>query len=230
MPSITSVVGVVPSDVVWEGWGRAGPATASFSWEGRPLPFMPYLGMELELARLGRGERAELRRAHAAGRAAHPGREAAAAIAVETFAGEMLVIGGDEDRTWPSGLMARTIAARRSAVGRATALLDWPNAGHALAGPGTEPVAPMLGGGGTANGLAEARRMSWAATIAFLKPTLRAADNSDDKRGRSARPSDEGHGPGSRCRAQEAAARGTGAREDAPCPYARPNPRAPARP
>jgi acetyl esterase/lipase len=84
----------------------------------------------------------------------------------------MLLIGGDDDRVWPSGPMARAIADRRAAAGRATAVLTWPDAGHALAGPGTEPIAPMLANGGTANGLAGARSTAWAATIAFLKRTL----------------------------------------------------------
>ena len=172
LPWIAAIVGVVPSDVVWEGWGRAGPATSSFSWDGKPLPFVPYLGFDLELARLQRGERMEARRPHIAGRAAYPERIAAATIKVEDYAGQMLLIGGDDDRVWPSGAMARAIADRRAAAGRATAVLTWPDAGHALAGPGTEPVAPMLANGGTATGLAGARSSAWAATIAFLKRTL----------------------------------------------------------
>ncbi|GGI67009.1 palmitoyl-CoA hydrolase [Polymorphobacter multimanifer] len=172
LPWITAIVGVVPSDVVWEGWGRAGPATASFSWENRPLPFVPYLGFDLELARLQRGERMEARRPHIAGRAAYPERIAAATIKVEDYAGQMLLIGGDDDRVWPSGPMARAMANRRAAAGLTTAVLTWPDAGHALAGPGTEPIAPMLANGGTANGLAGARSTAWAATIAFLKSTL----------------------------------------------------------
>lgn len=172
LPWISAVVGVVPSDVVWEGWGRAGPATASFSWDGKSLPFVPYLGVDLELARVARGERMEMRRPHQAGRTANPERAAAAAIKAEDFAGAMLLIGGDDDRVWPSGPMARAIAERRAAAGLSTALLTWPDAGHALAGPGTEPVAAMLANGGTASGLAAARGTAWAATIAFLKRTL----------------------------------------------------------
>lgn len=170
---ITAIVGVVPSDVVWEGWGRAGPATASFSWDGEPLQFVPYLGFDLELARLQRGERMEGRRPHIAGRAAHPERIADATIRAEDFAGEMLLIGGDDDRVWPSGPMARAIAERRAAAGRSTAVLTWPDAGHALAGPGTEPIMPLLANGGTAAGLAAARQTAWAATIAFLNRTLK---------------------------------------------------------
>ena len=173
LPWITAIVGVVPSDVVWEGWGRAGPTTASFSWDGKPLPFVPYLGVDLELARVARGEHMEMRRPHMAGRAAYPERVAEATIRVEDFAGEMLLIGGDDDRVWPSGAMTRAIAARRAAAGRATALLTWPDAGHALAGPGTEPIAPMLANGGSASGLAAARSTAWAATIAFLNCTLK---------------------------------------------------------
>jgi dienelactone hydrolase len=172
-PWLTAVAGIVPSDVVWEGWGRPGPATASFSWEGKALPFVPYLGTDLELARARRGEPMEMRRPHVAGRAANPERVSAATIAVDGFAGEVLVIGGDDDRVWPSGAMARSVAQRRAEAGRATVLLTFADAGHALAGPGTDPVQPMLGNGGTAPGLAAARSTAWAATIAFLNRTLK---------------------------------------------------------
>ncbi|MBC7505038.1 MAG: hypothetical protein H7267_04865 [Sandarakinorhabdus sp.] len=122
LPWLTAVVSVVPSDVVWEGWGGQGPATASFSWDGKALPFVPYLGVDLELARVARGERMEMRRPNIAGRAANPERVRAATIPVENFAGEMLVIGGDDDRVWPSAGMARAIAERRDEAGRTTAL------------------------------------------------------------------------------------------------------------
>ena len=47
---ITSVVASVPSDVVWEGWGPGvQPGTrSSFSLDGKPLPFVPYIGFAEE--------------------------------------------------------------------------------------------------------------------------------------------------------------------------------------
>ncbi len=172
LPWLQAVVAVVPSDVVWEGWGRPGPATSSFSWDGKPLPFVPYLGVEQEFARVARGERMEMRRPHIAGRAANPDRVPAARIRVEDYAGALLLIGGDDDRVWPSGPMAQAVADTRAAAGRSTALLRFADAGHALAGPGTDPVGIMQANGGTLAGIAQARSTAWAATIAFLQRHL----------------------------------------------------------
>ncbi|MDT7933069.1 MAG: acyl-CoA thioester hydrolase/BAAT C-terminal domain-containing protein [Sphingomonadaceae bacterium] len=57
---VKAVVAVVPSDVVWEGWGGSGPATASFAFDGRPLAFEPYVGMDAELAKVAKGEPMDL--------------------------------------------------------------------------------------------------------------------------------------------------------------------------
>ena len=173
LPWLRAVVGVVPSDVVWEGWGRKGPPTASFTWAGAPLPFVPYLGVEQEFARVARGEPMEMRRPHIAGRAAYPERVPAARIAVEEYAGALMVIGGDDDKVWPSGPMAAAVAENRARMGKGTALLRFADAGHALAGPGTDPARPMLGNGGTLGGVAQARLISWAATLNFLERNLK---------------------------------------------------------
>ncbi|OSZ64541.1 hypothetical protein CAP39_13395 [Sphingomonas sp. IBVSS1] len=178
---VQAVVAVVPSDVVWEGWGRPGPATSSFSWEGKPLPFVPYLGVEQEFSRVARGERMEMRRPHVAGRAANPERVPAARIRVEEYAGALLLIGGDDDRVWPSGPMAQAVADTRAAAGRSTALLRFADAGHALAGPGTDPVGIMQANGGTLAGIAQARSTAWAATIAFLRRQLGEAGSQATK-------------------------------------------------
>jgi BAAT / Acyl-CoA thioester hydrolase C terminal len=137
------VVGIVPSDVVWEGWGPtvAGDDTrSSFAWDGQPLAYVPYRGMTETIAALSRGERRAIRTPHDDGRAANPARVAAAKIPVERFTGELLVAGGDRDGTWASGYMVRNIAARRAQAGLPTAALVFPNAGHALSGSGWEPT------------------------------------------------------------------------------------------
>lgn len=165
---LKAVVLIVPSDVVWEGWGGRGDPTASFSIGGKPLAFVPYLGMELEFARLGRGERMELTRAHRAGRAAYPERISAARIALDRFSGAVMVVGGRDDRIWPSGEMAEAIARSRAARGLQTVSLVYDRVGHALAGPGTEPAKGLDGNGGEAPAIARARIEAWAATARFL--------------------------------------------------------------
>lgn len=172
---VKAVVAVVPSDVVWEGWGdwtaKSG-TTASFAWQGKPLAFMPYEGMDVELAKAARGEDMALRRVHDLGRARHPDRYAAARIPVERYTGSLLLIAGDLDRIWPSAQMARAIAARRTQNGLSTDLVVYPDAGHALGGDGTavEPSAVKLGG--TLDAITRDRRDAWARTRAFLAAAL----------------------------------------------------------
>ena len=139
---LRAVIGIVPSDVVWEGWGEPAPdgTLSSFSWRGRPLPFTPYFDIGPTIAALERGEQASLAFAHAQGRRNAPGRAAAARIPVERFRGAMLVAGGERDRTWPSGAMVQTIVERRAAAGRETVALVYPEAGHGLARTGWEPM------------------------------------------------------------------------------------------
>lgn len=142
-PWLKAVAGIVPSDVVWEGWGpsvKADDTRASFAWEAKPLPFVPYRGMRETIAALYRGERRTLREPHEAGRAAHPERAAASAIPVERYRGAMLVAGGERDGTWASADMVRAIAARRRRVGLRTEALTFPGAGHGLSGSGWEPT------------------------------------------------------------------------------------------
>jgi hypothetical protein len=61
---ITSVVAIVPSDVVWEGWGPGvAPGTrSSFALNGKPLPFVPYLEFASELDGFRTGRDVRMRR------------------------------------------------------------------------------------------------------------------------------------------------------------------------
>ncbi|QYE33073.1 acyl-CoA thioesterase/BAAT N-terminal domain-containing protein (plasmid) [Polymorphobacter sp. PAMC 29334] len=114
---IRAVVAVVPTDVVWEGWGASGPPTASFSFDAKPLAFQPYAGMDAQLAKAAKGEVMDLRRVHLAGRAAYPDRLAAARIPIERFHGALLLVAGGADQIWPSAEMAVNIVAARRSVG-----------------------------------------------------------------------------------------------------------------
>jgi dienelactone hydrolase len=177
-PWLRSVVAIVPSDVTWEGWGPGiePGRSASFSWQGRPLPFVPYVGLSQEMAGFATGGPVHIRRPHDAGRAAHPETVVAARIPVERYAGPLLVIGGGDDQVWDSGAMAQAITSRRAAAGLETMALIYPDAGHLLSSPGWAPTAmlnagPMqLGGQPAANGRAVAD--AWPRTVDFLRRTL----------------------------------------------------------
>lgn len=144
IPGFAAVAAIVPSDVIWEGWGSGAPAgqSSSFSWDGLALPFVPYLGMGEEFAKGNRGQAVRLRLPHDAGRLANPGRVGPARIDVASIAAPVLVVGGDQDDVWDSGGMARNIEEVRRARGLDTVLIVDQEAGHGLSGHGYEPTGP----------------------------------------------------------------------------------------
>jgi dienelactone hydrolase len=177
---IRAVAAIAPSDVVTEGWGKAGPARPAFSWNGRPLPFQPYDGMDREIAKAAQRLPMDFRRAAIDGRIAHPERLDAARIRIERYTGSLLVAGGGCDTLWPSMESAQEISRRRSRAGLKTTLLMFPRADHYLFGPGTAPLmsisinarserGPAPDPAATANGRAE----TWAATFAFFDRSLK---------------------------------------------------------
>jgi dienelactone hydrolase len=178
MPWLKAVVALVPSDVVWEGWGPgvAPGRASSFSWRGQGLPFVPYKDFEKELAGFATGAEVRIRRPQDAGRAANPERVAAARIPVEDIAAPVFVAGADDDQVWDSGGMARNIAAARSRAGRETVTLVFRDAGHALGSPGTWPTTQYNAGpskaGGNPEADARAQAQVWAAQFEFLGRVL----------------------------------------------------------
>lgn len=172
-PWIDAVVAYAPSDLVWEGWGletlEAEGTRSSFSFEGKPLPFMPYRGF---VEGLTAGPKADLRAIHENGRADHPDREAAARIPVENYRGRLMLIAGDRDQLWNSGRMSRNIVAAREKAGLKTTALIYPEAGHDLAGGSDEPREDPRGGG-TPDANAGARADAWPKVVEFLRSALR---------------------------------------------------------
>lgn len=163
-----AVAAIVPSDVVWEGWGTGGDEPVSgFGWNGEPLPFVPYLDIGRAFAPEDSGNRVEMRVPHAEGRQANPGRVEPARIRVEDIEEPVFLLGGGRDAVWPSAEMAARIAATRAEAGRVTETLIFENAGHGLSGPPNRPTR-------TENVLA--RQAGWPAQIAFFERYLKDAD------------------------------------------------------
>ena len=167
-------VASVPSDIVIDGWGPgiAEGTRSAFSWRGKPLPFVPSIGYEEEMAR----DEIHVRRVYERGRAAYPERAAKARIPVEKIRGEVMVIGAYDDQMWPSGMMAQNLAERRHEAGlRVTALL-FPDAGHALYQTGYEPTTQYHRGaqkkGGSPAADARAQAEAWQSTLQFLAQSL----------------------------------------------------------
>ena len=173
-----AVVAIVPSDVIWEGWGPGVEPgkRSSFAWKGEPLPFVPYVDFAAEFRGFQTGEPVIIRSPQDKGRAAHPDRVAAARIPVERYAGPVLVAGSHGDQVWDSGAMAEAIAKTRAAAGRETVALVYRDAGHALSATGWGPTTqynagPMKMGG---NPAADARAQAeiFTRTLDFLKTSL----------------------------------------------------------
>jgi dienelactone hydrolase len=173
-----AILALVPTDVVWEGWGPdISPDTrSSFAWRGDPLPYVPYKGMVKEVAGFATGAEVRIRRPQDAGRAANPGRVPAARIPVEKIDAALMVVGGHDDQVWDSGGMADAIVATRKAAGRETTALIYRDAGHWLGGTGWQPttqynVGPSLTGG-TPQGNARAQAEVFARSMEFLRRAL----------------------------------------------------------
>lgn len=178
MPWIRAVAAIVPTDVVWEGWGPEVPSgqRSSFAFKGQPLPFVPYQGFDEEMAGFATDKPVHLRRPQDAGRAAHPERVRAARIPVEDIAAPVLVAGAHDDQIWDSGGMAEAIARARAKAGRDTVALVYRDAGHFLGGNGWNPTtqynAGPLQGGGTPAANAHAQAEVFAQVQAFWRRTL----------------------------------------------------------
>lgn len=163
VPDLDGVMAIVPSDVVWEGWGPGitPGSRSSFSVDGVDLPFVPYVGLakEMQAARDER-RRPVMRIAHQKGREAYPERAIDARIPVERITSPVFLAGGGVDLSWNSGDMAKTIAERRLANALQTDLHVFPAAGHALAGRGDA-------GAGLSEIDREAQKSLWPATISW---------------------------------------------------------------
>jgi dienelactone hydrolase len=170
---VKAVTAVVPTDLVWEGWGEDGPSRSSFAFGGQPLAFQPYAGMAAEYAKAAKGEPMDIGKVHRQGRVAFPDRIAAARIPIEAFKGPLLLIGGGRDTVWPSGEMAANIVITRRKAGLPVEAVITADAGHALAGPGTTPVAPLAPNGGTEAANAKARAAGWRATFRLFDAALK---------------------------------------------------------
>ncbi|MGB7374827.1 alpha/beta hydrolase family protein [Pontixanthobacter sp.] len=165
-----AIAAIVPTDVVWEGWGAGTTSgeNSSFSWRGQPLPFVPYIGMNEEIAKYSiPDETPRLRLAHDKGRHAYPAKAVAARIKVENIDEPVLVAGGDADNVWNSGEMTQAIAEMRAANGLPTVSLIFTDAGHGLSGTGDDP------NGWYSDTDLEAQNAIWPATLAFFAKHLK---------------------------------------------------------
>lgn len=169
-PWLDAVVAIVPSDVVWEGFGSGSverTGTSSFSFAGKPLPFVPY------------GTAGRSRDVKDLGRRRFPARAAAARIPIENYPGLLLVAGGELDQSLDSAGHAQAIAERRAEHGRQTVSLVFDDAGHSLIGGLLDPI--ESGADGKGEGIGVARKTVWLATLELFRVAWRDGNNAEGK-------------------------------------------------
>lgn len=153
------VAAVAPSSVVWEA-ARASadePARSSWTWRSAALP---YLAFEADQGFYEDHDKTRLLPFHVTALASPRAR--AAAIGVPS-GGDVLLLSGTADTTWPAAQMAETILAERG--GRRTHHHDVESAGHLWLPPGL-PAGRWDGEPG-ANAYAD--RRGWAAIRRALR-------------------------------------------------------------
>jgi hypothetical protein len=168
-----AVIALAPTSVVWAnvGPGRDGqqhPYHSSWTWQGQPLPFVPYdrswAPTEPEgapVAVLGWYERSL---------AAYADRLTAAAIPVEKADADLVLIAGGADRMWPSVRFAHELADRRTAADRKAAVITQTDAGHRTVFPGemAPPPSTRFDHGGNPEADATLGAAAWPHVLAAV--------------------------------------------------------------
>lgn len=184
-PQIGAVVSVVGSGVVTQGIGpganllqKLSYEAASWTHQGRPLPYLPYyVGEELR-ARIVDGEPVPLRLAFDL----RDGIPEEAEIPVERISGGVLLISSGHDDSWPCAELSEVALRRLKDHDHPFPFehVVYPEAGHLIAGPPHRPATEVtfpgpgvtFSGGGVPGATARARADAWKRTVEFLREQL----------------------------------------------------------
>jgi dienelactone hydrolase len=169
---VRAVVGWVPSGLVWSCLCSS-PGRSSWSFQGRPIPFVPEGTDPTYRPPKGLPIRPAVNYLY---RLRNEADVAKAAIPVEQINGPVLLISGGDDQLWPSGLLAKGVMDRlkKNAHPFADRHLSYESAGH-LIGKAYLPAGSTLiaGGrfetGGTPEANARAQADSWPKVLEFLR-------------------------------------------------------------
>ncbi|MFD1151923.1 acyl-CoA thioester hydrolase/BAAT C-terminal domain-containing protein [Saccharothrix hoggarensis] len=184
-PQVNAVVSVVGSGVVTQciGPGRRlsqklEHEAASWTWQGRPLPYLPYsVPHELRM-RIVDGEPVPLRLAFDLTDGIPEDTE----IPVERINGGVLLLSSGRDESWPCVELSEVAARRLAERGHPHRHehVVYPEAGHLIAGPPHRPTTDVVvpgpgvrfAMGGTPAATAAARADAWRRTVEFLSDQL----------------------------------------------------------
>ncbi|MFD8477855.1 acyl-CoA thioester hydrolase/BAAT C-terminal domain-containing protein [Kitasatospora sp. NPDC059673] len=180
-PRVDAVVAISPTSLVWCNVGpgldgRDRPWRSSWSWQGKPLPFVPMDGDRWEPEGQGEGPVA-IRGWYELSERTYAGRLDAAAIPVERTSADLLLVAGGDDEMWPSLRYAEQLAARRRAGGAPVRLVSREDAGHRPRFPCEGPAVPseIFAYGGTARSDALLGEAAWEPVLDLLHPGLNSA-------------------------------------------------------
>lgn len=179
---VKAVAAFMPSSVLWSGVGRGYEKRPSWTWRGKPLPFLspryerlaPRSGGPLRLEPMYREALEGLG-------VDHPAR-----IPLERSHAAVLLLSPGDDAVLPAALMGRQLEERLAGAGFVHPFrhVVYPGAGHMIGSdllPGLpasirhtfHPLARFpIAYGGTASQTAAAARMSWAEMVRFLRENL----------------------------------------------------------
>jgi dienelactone hydrolase len=182
-PEVRVVIAVVPSAVVWPGFGKG--THSSWTHQGSPLSFVPTPTQWFKTKSFFRTLAARPIAFQHPYEEALENREAVelAVIPVEYIRGPVLLISGSDDQVWPSAQMSRMIMQRLTAHGFPYPYehLCCEGAGHTFRCPYSPatarrskhpsmPVEVLLGGSPAAH--ARGQLEAWRRTLQFLKQHL----------------------------------------------------------
>jgi len=161
---VDAVIAVAATSVVWPGW-HDGAWSSHWSLGGEPVPFVPF-----DPDWVADADPPEFRGLYTTSLERFGHEAAAARIATERIAGEVLLVVGGDDRVWPSDDFARRIAASRESAARVTTVVTHPDAGHRLLLPGERPAAGgvNMSRGVTAAADAELGTLAWPEVLRVL--------------------------------------------------------------
>ncbi|MFI6688269.1 acyl-CoA thioester hydrolase/BAAT C-terminal domain-containing protein [Streptomyces sp. NPDC050485] len=172
-PRIDAVVAVSPTSLVWGSLGpgvdgESHPCRSSWTWQGKPVPFVAYdddwTPAEAD------GEPVAYTPLYERSRQTFAEDARRAAIPIERFTAEVLLVAGGDDELWPSLLFARELVSRGASAGRPVKLISTPDAGHRPRLPGEGPPAPSgrFRHGGTPEADAALGAKAWPDIVGVL--------------------------------------------------------------
>ena len=186
-PHVGAVVSTVGSGLVTAGIPRLPGMldilranVPSWTWRGRPVPYLPYTVDRDLIDQLEAGEPVELARAFRPDLASRHD-ITVATIPVEQIRGPVLLLSADDDRSWPSAHLSEIAAQRLMRLRHPFPFLHvrYPDAGHPIAPPPYGPVELVAPGpgvrftmGGTIPATSSARADAWLRTIEWLAEHL----------------------------------------------------------